>query len=798
MIPTSLACSMPGGTSPGPSATPHGAARAGCCFLLPLVAACALPAGGAFDAGAPVAAPLLGGAFPAAACACLLVGALLLIAAWRLFCAGGGGASGLGQGCTAQTRAAGGRAPVTRKTLGVRRGLVAMLRLFMSFAVLWDGAQAQTYYNNATLVVGGVNGIADGVGTAAQLNRPYGFTMSNSGVLYFADYLNNMVRMVFPNLTVLTFAGGASGGSSSGVGYMGTTTTANIREPTGVALNSSSGTLFVSYGGGICSVLPNRSVYNIYYGSTANGLAFRQDAIFFVSSSFVGRVLANGTAELVAGTATRGYADGVGINALFDNPQDIVLFSGQLLVAEAGNAVLRFVDPSSRRVSLFAGTPTIRGTADGFQPLFSYPLRLSVRSADSLSVYVLDLVVAGFSFSHQLLRKVVLLGTVAFASTITPFPTVFSGSTISYGLWASPSSSYLLLANQNSIFNVSLLSSTICPSGYYCTSAVLPCSSGTYSGSGQYVCCSAGYIAPGGAQSCTACPAGTSDAFSLYASTPATACQPCSPGTYQNLPGQVNCASCPSSFYAAATGSTQCALCPAGTSTMFPGAASAANCVANNIVSGQSLSGGTSCSSNASCAIGKCLGGFCCNSAAVALGCIACQAGTGSCALYSPGEACSSAADCGTNLCLGGCCCAATAIQTLGCASCACWSNASTTAATAGACSSTTAAPTTNTTLQCNSTVSLSASVPLSRIIAFPASSNVTDATPLVLLPATSPLNTYGVDIIVATAAACAAFSANAAATTCSSFSYALSSGTYYYLGAASALGMTSTPSCSA
>ena len=86
----------------------------------------------------------------------------------------------------------------------------------------------------------------------------------------------------------------------------------------------------------------------------------------------------------------------------------------------------------------------------------------------------------------------------------------------------------------------------------------------------------------------------------------------------------------------------------------------------------------------------------------------------------------------------------------------------------------------------------------LSRVIAFPPASNVTDAVPLVLLPAASPLNTYGVDIVVATASACAAFSSNAAATQCSAFSYALSSGTYYYLGPASALGMTSTPSCAA
>jgi hypothetical protein len=87
--------------------------------------------------------------------------------------------------------------------------------------------------------------------------------------------------------------------------------------------------------------------------------------------------------------------------------------------------------------------------------------------------------------------------------------------------------------------------------------------------------------------------------------------------------------------------------------------------------------------------------------------------------------------------------------------------------------------------------------VSLSRVIVFPASANVTGPPPLVFLPTASPLNTYGVDIIVASPSACAAFAANFAAAQCSgAFSYALSGGTYHYLGTAAALGMTATPSC--
>ena len=184
------------------------------------------------------------------------------------------------------------------------------------------------------------------------------------------------------------------------------------------------------------------------------------------------------------------------------------------------------------------------------------------------------------------------------------------------------------------------------------------------------------------------------------------------------------------------------------------------------------------------------------------MGCLACSPGTGSCATYSPGEPCASGFDCASNLCLGGCCCSASALQTLGCGSCNCLAglNGSASLQLAGACASPAPAASNASlaNLACNASTSLNATVPLSRVIAFPASANVTEPAPLILLPAASPLNTYGVDIVVSTASACAAFAANAAATQCSAFSYALASGTYYYLGTAAALGMAATPGCAA
>lgn len=100
--------------------------------------------------------------------------------------------------------------------------------------------------------------------------------------------------------------------------------------------------------------------------------------------------------------------------------------------------------------------------------------------------------------------------------------------------------------------------------------------------------------------------------------------------------------------------------------------------------------------------------------------------------------------------------------------------------------------------LQCNATVALNASVALSRIITFPSGLNVTDAVPLLFLPAAAPSNADGVDIIAATSAACRAFAALPGSAQCTLSRTFFSGGAqYFYLGSASALGMAAAPVCS-
>ncbi|XP_055369802.1 uncharacterized protein si:ch211-286b4.4 [Betta splendens] len=117
-----------------------------------------------------------------------------------------------------------------------------------------------------------------------------------------------------------------------------------------------------------------------------------------------------------------------------------------------------------------------------------------------------------------------------------------------------------------------------CPEGHYCprgSSAPLPCPTGRYSSqtgtshaSDCLPCPPAGSYCPGGENSSSVlcspgnmCPAGSDSQA------------PCSPGTYQDLPGQAACAKCPAGFYCAASldadlgrvsGTRTPTLCPKG------------------------------------------------------------------------------------------------------------------------------------------------------------------------------------------------------------------------------------------
>ncbi len=82
-----------------------------------------------------------------------------------------------------------------------------------------------------------------GPATSAQLRQPSGVALDTSGDIFIADYGNSRIREITPDGIIHTIAGG------TGVGYTGDgfiATNAKLNFPTGVAVDSSTGKVYVA------------------------------------------------------------------------------------------------------------------------------------------------------------------------------------------------------------------------------------------------------------------------------------------------------------------------------------------------------------------------------------------------------------------------------------------------------------------------------------------------------------------------------------------------------------------------
>ena len=208
-------------------------------------------------------------------------------------------------------------------------------------------------------------GGTDGVGSAALFSVPVGIARGPDGAFYVADSTNHTIRKITADGTVSTFAGtaGASGASD------GSGTAARFNQPTGIAVDASG---------------------RLYVADTANNL------IRSISSS--------GVVTTLAGvTAVAGAQDGSGGGALFNQPSGLAVdANGNVYVADTGNSAIRKIAPSGT-VSTLAGLPTIGGLKDGTGPnaWFNQPKALAL----SGDLYVADT-------GNAAIRKVTLAGVV--------------------------------------------------------------------------------------------------------------------------------------------------------------------------------------------------------------------------------------------------------------------------------------------------------------------------------------------------------------------------------------------------
>jgi len=155
-----------------------------------------------------------------------------------------------------------------------------------------------------TLAGTGSSGSANGTGTSASFNNPYGITTDGTN-LYVGDTFNHLIRqIVISTGVVTTLAGTGSSGSANGTG-----TSASFYKPYRITTDGT----------------------NLYVGDTFNHL-IRQI------------VISTGVVTTLAGTGSSGTANGTGTSASFNYPIGITTDGTNLYVVDYGYSRIRQIE----------------------------------------------------------------------------------------------------------------------------------------------------------------------------------------------------------------------------------------------------------------------------------------------------------------------------------------------------------------------------------------------------------------------------------------------------------------------
>ena len=162
----------------------------------------------------------------------------------------------------------------------------------------------------STLAGNGIAGNVDGEGGVARFNQPYNVRVDARGMIWVPDQLNHSIRTVTPAGRVLTVAGTGKAGVADGRG-----TTAQFNNPTGVV------------------TLPD-------------GTAVVADR----NNNRLRRVAADGTVTTLAGTVEAGFTDGPATSARLNQPLDVVFDAktNRLLISEDKGHRIRVLESDAR------------------------------------------------------------------------------------------------------------------------------------------------------------------------------------------------------------------------------------------------------------------------------------------------------------------------------------------------------------------------------------------------------------------------------------------------------------------
>jgi len=230
------------------------------------------------------------------------------------------------------------------------------IALLFQFALLSVGqrtvAQVTVVPSISTVAGGGTGGtIGDGgAATSAKLRSPFGVALDSAGNIYIADQANQRIRKVDTSGNISTVAGNGTAGYS---GDGGAATSTELNWPAGVAVDSAG---------------------NIYIADSYN--------------SRIRKVDTSGNISTVAGNGIQGYnSSSVATSAELNQPYGVAVDStGNIYIADANNHRIRKVDTSGN-ISTVAGNGTPGYSGDNGLAIsaeLSAPIAVTLDSAGNI------------------------------------------------------------------------------------------------------------------------------------------------------------------------------------------------------------------------------------------------------------------------------------------------------------------------------------------------------------------------------------------------------------------------------
>jgi sugar lactone lactonase YvrE len=257
-----------------------------------------------------------------------------------------------------------------------------------------------------TLAGKGTAGFAEGTGTDAQFNYPYGEAIDRAGNIYVADTDNQLIRKITAAGQVTILAGNGTAGYADGPALA-----SQFNKPRGLAVDTV-GNVYVADTENHCirKISVNGEVTTLAGKGKGvrfkepRGVAVDKDGSVYVADSDNHRICKIGTdgqVATLAGGSKKGLSDGKGTEAQFEEPRGVAVDKdGNVYVADTKNHSIRKVTPEGE-VTTLAGTNTA-GYTDGpaTAARFNEPYGVAV-NADKNILLIVDA-------SNHCIRQIVI------------------------------------------------------------------------------------------------------------------------------------------------------------------------------------------------------------------------------------------------------------------------------------------------------------------------------------------------------------------------------------------------------